>query len=117
MMIREEIIKYLKEQGHATSTQVHNHIETLGFLRCSSMGMLSKMVTAGIVIRHGYHQDHVCRLRTGYTDGKAARVPQANFQKPRKDSVNSVFEECRQLSAVQQFDRLIKQAREGYATT
>lgn len=115
MMIREEIIKYLKERGHATSTQVHDHIETLGFLRCSSMGILSKMVTAGIVSRQGHNHDHVCRLRVGYSDGKSARARQTNLQKPRKDSVNSVFEECRQLSPVQQFDRLIKQAREADA--
>jgi len=115
MLAREEIISYLAANGCATSTQIHNHLEDLGFKRCTSMGVLSKMVTSGVVLRAGHHQEYACRLNKSVKHNVNAGGAVESRVRPKPKTPNAVFDDCRTVSPMHQFNELLKAARGNHA--
>lgn len=112
MLAREEIISYLAANGCATSTQIHNHLEDLGFKRCTSMGVLSKMVTSGVILRAGHHQEYACRLNKAVKHSVSAGESRSRV-KPK--APNAVFDDCRTVSPMHQLNELLKTVRGNHA--
>jgi len=112
MLAREEIISYLAANGCATSSQIHNHLEDLGFKRCTSMGVLSKMVTSGVVLRAGHHQEYACRLNKAVKHNVSISESRVRA-KPK--TPNAVFDDCRTVSSMHQLNELLKAARGNHA--
>lgn len=101
MTTRELITFFLKREGTASATSIHNFVSAKGGRRETSMSMLSNMAERGEVRRHHVRNEYICSL----ADRSTADI------KPTK-KVNVVFEECRTNSRLYQLDQLLRSARE-----
>lgn len=102
MTTRELITFFLKREGTASATSIHNFVSAKGGRRETSMSMLSNMAERGEVRRHHVRNEYICSL--------AERGTPAEVQPAKK--INVVFDECRAHSRVYQFDQLLRVARE-----
>lgn len=110
MMAREAVVKYLLDNSPATPSEIHDHLESLGFNRSTSMSILSKMTAKEQVIRVGDNYKSFCRLSPYYKPN----FPDAGDKRMvRPKPINTIFQECRS-SPIQEFDRLIRLGREAH---
>lgn len=110
MTARERIIEFLTGRtGHVSTTIVHDHIESLGYKRCSSCSALSKMATRGEVLIEGYHIHTFAKLNPAYKATEASARQTANHShlaktmgrvpgKPKRE--NAIFDMCREYSSI-----------------
>jgi hypothetical protein len=110
MTARERIKQFLTGRtGYVSTTIVHDHIESLGYKRCSSCGALSKMVARGEVLIEGYHIHTFAKLNPAYKATEASARQTANHShlakpmgrvpaKPKRE--NAIFDLCRQHSNI-----------------
>lgn len=110
MTARERIKEFLTGRTGTVSTSIiHDHIESLGYKRCSSCGALSKMVARGEVLIDGYHIHTFAKLNPTYKATVASVRQTANHAhlakpmgrvpaKPKRE--NAIFDLCRQHSNI-----------------
>ena len=116
MTAKELIISFLQQNDGAKSVDIHAHLATHGLKRESSMSTLSKLAQSGEVLRHRFQNEYVCWLANRdvvITESSLRnRLSNANRRLTAMNSVNVVFDECRESSMVYQFDRMLAAARE-----
>lgn len=115
MTAKDLIIEYLSAHGDAKSDELHDYVESKGLQRVSSCATLCRMVKKGQVIKEGYHKDFVCWLAAGSNRESAGCIPRmlrdTSRRYNRENSVNVIFDECRELSHIYQVDRLLAGVR------
>lgn len=110
MTARDRIKEFLTGRtGHVSTSIIHDHIESLGYKRCSSCGALSKMVARGEVLIDGYHIHTFAKINPAYKATEASARQTANHShlanpmgrvpnKPKRE--NAIFDLCRQHSNI-----------------
>lgn len=102
MTAKEAIEEYLNEVRRATSSQIHDHAESLGFSRNASQLALTKLVSDGTVRRSGQFKMFNCWLSEDDPEGLVFDAGTAG---------NNIFDQCRARCRILQIDRLLAQVR------
>lgn len=122
MTVRDGIIDFLSRQaGYITSSKLHRHLTNSGYVRASCGSSLARMVARGEVMTLGSNRDTSIKLNPEYkhTETSARQIANhAHLGKPVKRAPakpvrkeNSIFELCREHSAVYQMDKLLREVR------
>lgn len=102
MTAKEIIEDYLGKVRRATSSQIHDHAESMSVSRNASQLALMKLVNAGTVHRSGQFKQFDCWLAEDEPEGLVFNVGTAG---------NRIFEQCRASCRLLQVDRLLASVR------
>lgn len=102
MAAKEIIEDYLGEVRRATSSQIHDHAESMGVSRNASQLALMKLVNKGVVRRTGQFKSFDCWLAEDEPEGLVFNAGTAG---------NRIFDQCRASCRLLHVDRLLESVR------
>lgn len=118
MTAREHILEYLKRhEGFVLSSDIHNHLCAAGYKRNTSDSGVSKMVTAGELLREGEHHNSRCMINPDFVPEPVAE--KMEYRKPTRAERhkklplcdNGIFDHYRAGSRVYEMDKMLRQVR------